>query len=43
MTTITDDYMRQMISTSKPYCVVVLKATEKRNDPGVEKIIREHA
>ena len=43
MTTITDDYMRQMISTTKQYCVVILKATAKRKDAGAEKIVWEHA
>ncbi len=34
--------MRQMISTTRNYCVVILKAGPNRNMPGVEKIIWEH-
>ena len=43
MTTITDDYMRQMLSTTRQYCIVILKATAKRNEVGAEKIVWEHA
>lgn len=42
MTTITDEFMQQMISTTKNYCIVILKAGPKRHEPGVEKIIWEH-
>lgn len=42
MTEITDDFMRQMISHTKNYCVVILKAGPNRNKAGVEKIIWEH-
>ena len=42
MTTITDDFMRKMLSVAKDYCIVILKATPKRNEPGVEKILWEH-
>jgi hypothetical protein len=42
MTTITDEFMRQMLSKTKRYSIVILKATQKRNEPGVEKIIWEH-
>ncbi len=42
MQTITDDYMRQMLPTTKPYCIVILKAGPKRHEPGVEAIIWEH-
>ena len=43
MTEITDEFMRQMISRTKDYCIVILKAGPNRNKPGVEKIIWEHA
>ncbi len=43
MATITDDDMRQMLSTSKNYCLIILKTGPQANQPGVEKIIREHA
>lgn len=42
MTTITDDFMRSMLATTKPYCVVILKAGPNRQTPGVEKIAWEH-
>ncbi len=42
MTTITDEFMRQMISTTKNYCIVILKAGPKKNEDGAEKIIWEH-
>jgi hypothetical protein len=43
MTPITDDFMRSMLVTTKPYCVVILKAGPNRQTPGVEKIAWEHA
>ena len=42
MATITDDFMRQMLSKSKSYSLVILKATPKRNDPDADKIVWEH-
>ena len=42
MTTITDEFMRQMLSTSKNYCIVILKAGPHKNQDGAEKIIWEH-
>ncbi len=42
MQTITDDYMRQMGATTKPYTIVILKAGPKRHEPGIEAIIWEH-
>jgi hypothetical protein len=39
---ITDEEMRQMISKSKNYCLVILKSTAKRNEAGADKIVREH-
>jgi hypothetical protein len=41
MTEITDDFMRRMISRTKNYCIVILKAGPNRNKAGVEKIILE--
>jgi hypothetical protein len=43
MTEITDEYMQQMISRTRNYSVVILKAGPNRNIPGAEKIIWEHA
>ncbi len=42
MTTITDEYMKQRLTQAKAYCAVILKATPKRREPGVETIIWEH-
>src|SRR2546425_11888864 len=42
MTTISDEFMRQMISKTRNYCIVILKAGPHKNDDGVEKIIWEH-
>jgi hypothetical protein len=39
---ISDDYMRQMLPTSKAYCAVVLKVGPKYNEPGADKILWEH-
>jgi len=43
METITDEFMRQMISSTKDYTIVILKAGPNGDLPGVEKIIWEHA
>ena len=42
MATITDEFMQRMLATTKSYCLVILKAGPRRNEPGVEKIIWEH-
>ena len=42
MTMITDEFMKQMVSKTKNYCVVILKAGPNRNMAGVERIIWEH-
>ncbi len=42
MTEITDEFMRQMISRTRSYSLVILKSGPNRNKPGVEKIIWEH-
>lgn len=42
MKEVTDEYMKQMMSRTKEYTVVILKATEKIKEPGTEKIIWEH-
>ena len=43
MTVITDEFMREMIARSRTYTLVILKATPKRNEPGADAIVREHA
>jgi hypothetical protein len=42
MTVITDEYMREMISRTRQYCVVILRATPKRREEGADKIVWEH-
>jgi hypothetical protein len=42
MTSITDEFMREMISKTKPYCIVILKAGPNKQAPGADKIIWEH-
>ncbi|WP_407308129.1 hypothetical protein [Desulfosporosinus sp. SB140] len=42
MTVITDEFMKQMMSTTKTYSIVILKAGPKRHEPGVEQIVWEH-
>jgi len=42
MKNISDETMRQLLTTSKEYCVVVLKAGPKRHEPGVDDIVYEH-
>ena len=42
MTEITDEFMRQMISRTRNYWLVILKHGPNRNKAGVEKIIWEH-
>jgi len=42
MTTITDEFMRQMMTTTRNYSIVILKVGPKRNMEGVEKIVWEH-
>jgi hypothetical protein len=42
MITITDEYMRERLSKAKTYTLVVLKKTERRNDPDADAIVREH-
>jgi hypothetical protein len=41
-TTITDEFMRQMLSRSQPYALVLLKATPSYRRPEVDGIIWEH-
>jgi hypothetical protein len=39
---ISDNYMQQMIAKTKNYCIVILKATPKRKESGMDKIVWEH-
>ena len=42
MSSITDDYMREMLKTVKPYTIVILRRTSRRDEPGADKLIWEH-
>jgi hypothetical protein len=42
MTTITDEYMMQMIATTKNYTVVILKAGPNKDLAELQKIVWEH-
>ena len=42
MSTITDDYMRQMMTTTKNYCIVLLKAGPVKDRADMRQIIWEH-
>jgi HD superfamily phosphodiesterase len=39
---VSDEFMQQMISQSKEYSIVILKRTQQRDEPDVEKIMWEH-
>ncbi len=40
--TISDDAMRQMMTTTQPFTIIILKKGPKFNEPGADKIIWEH-
>ena len=42
MSEITDEYMHEMLETLKPYTLILLHSTPKRNELGADKIIWEH-
>ena len=42
MPVISDEFMKQMMSTTKSYSIVILKAGPKGHAPGVEHIVWEH-
>ncbi len=42
MSEITDEYMKSMLKTVRPYTVVLLRATPRRKDPGADQIVWEH-
>jgi len=39
---LTDDQMRQGIAAAKSYCVVILRVTSRRKEPGADAIVWEH-
>ncbi len=42
MTVIDDAFMREMLGQTKPYCVVILRATDKAGEPGAQAVVWEH-
>ncbi len=42
MTTITDEFIREMLQKTKNYCIVILKAGPNVKMDGAQKIIWEH-
>ena len=42
MTTITDEFMRQMLTTTRNYTILILKAGPNWDTPGMRDIIWEH-
>lgn len=42
MTTISDEFMRDMLAKTKPYTLVLLRATAKLHEPGVDAVVWEH-
>jgi len=41
-TAITNEFMQQMLAKSKTYCVMILRAGPRWNQPEMDKIIWEH-
>jgi hypothetical protein len=42
MTAITDEFMREMLTKAKPYCLLILKSGPKRGEASAAAIIGEH-
>ena len=42
MTTISDEFMRDMLVKTKPYTLVLLRATPKHDEPGMDAVVWEH-
>ncbi|HEX4203740.1 MAG TPA: hypothetical protein VHZ51_06010 [Ktedonobacteraceae bacterium] len=42
MTTITDEFMRQMLSTTREYCIAIVRPGPHKYEDGADKIIWEH-
>ena len=42
MTAITDEFMREMLTKAKPYCLLILKSGPKRGEADAAAIIWEH-
>jgi len=42
MTPVTDEYMKEMLSKTKTYCLCIIRTTAKRKEAGADKIVWEH-
>jgi hypothetical protein len=42
MTDISDEYMGSMLTTAKPYCIVLLKPVEKTGIENLQEVLWEH-
>jgi len=42
VTTISDEFMRDMLARTKPYTLVLLRATPKHDEPGMDAVVWEH-
>ena len=42
MTTITDEYMREMLAKTKSYCLLILRPGPRFQEPGAGEILWEH-
>jgi hypothetical protein len=42
MKAISDEYMREMLTRAKPYCLLIVKPGPQRDAPGADQIIWEH-
>jgi hypothetical protein len=39
---VTDEYMREMLRKTKPYTIVILRKTPKRDEEGADALVWEH-
>jgi len=42
VTTISDEFMRDMLAKTKPYTLVLLRAAPRLHEPGMEAVVWEH-
>jgi len=42
VSSVTDDYMRKMLRTTRRYTLVILHRTNRRSEPGADRIVWEH-
>ena len=42
MSSITDEYMKEMLAKTVPYTIMILRETRKIDEPGMDKVVWEH-